>query len=1493
MIGSFGTAARRSSAFAVTCVLLFGAAGTAAAGTAAAGATPPPAGSANAAPSPTKPATPPVPPAAFVDGEVIVGFVPGTPGRARAAARASVGGRSAERLSPLAGDAELVKLAPGRGVAQSVDALRRNPNVRFAEPNFIVETSAVSDDPYVVNNQLWGMYGDASSPANQFGSQAAEAWAAGNIGNSNVHVVVIDEGVQFTHPDLAANMWTNTADPVNGVDDDGNGYTDDIHGWDFVNNDGSVYDAGGDSHGTHVSGTIGGVGGNGLGVAGVNWDVTIISAKFLGLNGGTTADAIRAVDYATDLKTRLGLDIVATSNSWGGGGFSQALLDAINRGGDAGILFVAAAGNNGANIEGGGYYPATYQCTTKADGTPRGWDCLVSVAAIDSTGARASFSNYGATAVDLGAPGVGVNSTLPTDTYGSYSGTSMATPHVSGAVALCASINPSLGAAALRNAVTGSTAATASLSGLTATGGRLDVGTMQSACNPPTAPVDGAPSALTATPVSAKAIRLDWTDGATNESFQEVERAASTGGTCGAFTLVATVGANSTSTVIGGLAGETTYCFRIRAGNNFDTGSGRSLSAWSNEASATTLTPPPAFRCSAAPFAWVDATTATTRSLTDDSSVQVPIGFSFPFYGDPFTDVHVASNGLLAFGAGTTVYSNASIPATGVPNNFAAGWWDDLNPGVGGSVRTQTIGTAPNRRFVASWLDVPIYGIAASGITFQMILEETTGAVTTQYLDTSTGNAAYDRGASATVGTENGDGTTGTQVSYLRASLADGTALRCTTATTTPSPTITTTTMPGATAQNAYSATVVVDGGTAPFTWAIASGALPAGLALSTTSGMITGSPTTSGTGSFTVRVTDAEGRTATAALSVVVDAGVMITTASLPEAGAGAPYSTTVVAGGGTAPYTWSASGLPSGLSISSATGVISGTATISGTYSVTVTVQDASLATASKTLALTVTTPPTITTSTLAPGTVNTAISRTLTATGGSAPLTWSVVAGALPAGLSLSTAGVISGTPTATETSSFTARVTDGSGRTDDRALTLTIDPVLLVDTLSLPPAGVGLPYSATLQASGGSGGYTWSSGSRPAGIGLDPATGVLSGTPTTVSTTSFSVTVQDSAGRTSTRSLTIVVSAAPVITTTSLTSHLTNQDFTVTLAASGGGGTKTWSVVSGALPAGASLSATGVLSGTVTTPGSASFTTRVTDELGRFDDQALVLIVVNPVAITTAALPQGTTGTAYSTTLVASGGSGTYTWSAVGLPAGLTLSSAGVISGTPTATTTASVVVSVADNGNPVRSASRTLTLVVAAPLTITTASLPNAVRNVAYSTTLAASGGSGTRTWSVAAGSLPTGITLSTSGVLSGTTTVTGSFSLTARVTDEFGRATSRALTLTVTGATVKVQSIVMTKTTASNGTSARAFVTVVDHLGSVVASVSVTGRWSITGSTSTTTRSGTTGTAGTVTISSPTYKSATGKTITYCVTSLAKTGYVFDNTGVACGSIVA
>lgn len=406
----------------------------------------------------------------IVPNEVLVKFKKGTSASGRENALARISGHVEELILTKA-----MQRFSDEGVylvhtpLNALEALSkaRGVEVEFAEPNFIYTHDAASTDPYYTNGSLWGMYGDATSPANQYGSQAGEAWAAGHTGSASVVVGVIDEGIQFDHPDLAGQVWTNPYDAADGVDNDGNGYIDDIHGWDFDGKNNSIYDGGtrgsSDDHGTHVSGTIGAKN-DGKGVVGVNWNIKIISAKFLGKRGGTTANAIKAVDYLTDLKTRHGINLVASNNSWGGGGFSQALKDAIDRANAKDILFVAAAGNNGSNNDATASYPSNYKSPN-----------IIAVAAIDNAGNLASFSNYGATTVNIGAPGVAINSTTAYNGYSSYSGTSMATPHVTGGVALYAASHPGATAASIKSAVLSSAVPTASLAGKTTTGGRLNV----------------------------------------------------------------------------------------------------------------------------------------------------------------------------------------------------------------------------------------------------------------------------------------------------------------------------------------------------------------------------------------------------------------------------------------------------------------------------------------------------------------------------------------------------------------------------------------------------------------------------------------------------------------------------------------------------------------------------------------------------------------------------------------------------------------------------------------------------------------------------------------------------------------------------------------------------------------------------------------------------------------------------------------------------------
>jgi len=449
--------------------------------------------------------------------QVIIGWKPGVAEADRASVLALVQASIADRLGTadmLAADQGVYVLRVPGGADAAIAALAGNPAVDFVEPNYLLTNGAIASGSYYSNGLLWGMEGSDSPVAygpagttNQFGSGAESAWGMGFTGSRRVVVGIVDTGVQITHPDLAANIWTNPGEiPGDGIDNDGNGKIDDVNGWDFYYGDNTVYDGSADAHGTHVAGTIVAVGDNGTGVAGACWSCQIIPVKFLGPNGGYTSGAVAAVNYLVDLKSRYGIDLVAINNSWGGGGYSTALNGAILRAAKSDILFIAAAGNDSSNNDNVASFPSGYSTLQSAGSeSAASYEAVISVASITSSGDLSSFSNYGATTVDLGAPGSGIWSTVPTNSYGNYSGTSMATPHVTGAIALYASYRDAT-AAQLRTAILSNAKPTVSLAGKTVTGGRLSLEGLFPIPSPsPTpgqSPNPGPAPVVTPTPVS-------------------------------------------------------------------------------------------------------------------------------------------------------------------------------------------------------------------------------------------------------------------------------------------------------------------------------------------------------------------------------------------------------------------------------------------------------------------------------------------------------------------------------------------------------------------------------------------------------------------------------------------------------------------------------------------------------------------------------------------------------------------------------------------------------------------------------------------------------------------------------------------------------------------------------------------------------------------------------------------------------------------------------
>ena len=395
-------------------------------------------------------------------------------------------------ITPFQTDSQLVKMrfSGVRTMSAMIRQIQRNSNVEYAEPNYIYRASPLANQARVVIKDLaqrnarrvstrdfdssrmpadpdfgknWGLLNtgqaDSGGQAGVAGADidATLAWNTG-VGTRDVLVAIIDTGVDYNHPDLVDNIWTNTAEvPNNGIDDDHNGFVDDVHGYNFQGKTGDPMDD--NKHGTHCAGTIGAVGDNGIGTAGVSWRVSMMGIKFLSASGSGSLDAaVESIKYATKMRVNI------MSNSWGGGGYSRTLEDAIKEARNAGILFVAAAGNEKNNNDNRRSYPASYDV-----------DNIISVAASDNRDIMASFSNYGARTVHLSAPGVRIYSTVPGGRYDSFSGTSMATPHVSGAAALLWSLNRGWSFANVRERLLATVDPIPALASKTISGGRLNI----------------------------------------------------------------------------------------------------------------------------------------------------------------------------------------------------------------------------------------------------------------------------------------------------------------------------------------------------------------------------------------------------------------------------------------------------------------------------------------------------------------------------------------------------------------------------------------------------------------------------------------------------------------------------------------------------------------------------------------------------------------------------------------------------------------------------------------------------------------------------------------------------------------------------------------------------------------------------------------------------------------------------------------------------------
>ena len=643
----------------------------------------------------------------YVPDEVLIKFRPTARGSDRAAVRASLNARPLHNFDFIRVEHVAIR---GMSVEQAIAKLEHNPHVEYVEPNYEIHVDVVPNDPRFPD--LYGMRNTGQTGGTAGADiKATLAWDQ-FTGDPNIKIGVIDTGVDYNHPDLAANVWTNPGEiPGNSVDDDGNGYVDDVHGYDVVNNDGDPFDDNG--HGSHCSGTIAGVGNNNVGVVGVNWQAKIVGIKFLSAGGsGSTAGAIAGVNYAITVGVRL------TSNSWGGGAFSQALLDAINAAGAAGQLFIAAAGNSSANTDASPHYPSSYDSPY-----------IVAVAATDDDDNLASFSNFGATTVDLAAPGVAIVSTTPGNTYQSFSGTSMATPHVAGVAALAMGRFGNVPALQIKNLLLSAADPKPQLAGKCLTGARLNA--FMTIADPDSIP-PGSVADLSTSEPGSNTMRLAWTatgdDGNTGRATRyEIRYSTSpiTEANFAGATLVPggpdprTAG-TAESFDVAGLVFSTSYYFALKAFDEFNNAGGLS-----NVAIGTTLGAPD-ISATPATFSSELLTGATeTQTLTLRNDAAGTLDFTVPTPEVNFSQPIVYPYQPLAKGQQDTRVGDPVTDGQGGPDGFGYRWVDSDEPGgpAFAWVDITSVGTLQSitgddatSAAIPMGMDFPFYGSTYSSI---------------------------------------------------------------------------------------------------------------------------------------------------------------------------------------------------------------------------------------------------------------------------------------------------------------------------------------------------------------------------------------------------------------------------------------------------------------------------------------------------------------------------------------------------------------------------------------------------------------------------------------------------------------------------------------------------------------------------------------------------------------------------------------------------------
>jgi hypothetical protein len=654
------------------------------------------------------------------EGELLVRFAPQGDACEPDVARANVlmstlGSASIEQEYSIIPGLCLIPLPEGMTVEEGIRVLSGRADVLYVEPNYKVKAlSLIPDDPMF--NQLWNMHNTGQTLGTVDADiDAPEAWeiaAGGSEVIEEVIVAVLDTGVDYTHPDLAANMWVNEAE-FNGtpsVDDDGNGYIDDIYGYDFANYDGDPIDD--EGHGSHVSGTLGAVGNNGEGVAGVCWDVKIMAVKFLGAYGsGWTSDAVSSVQYATLMGARV------MSNSWGGGAYSSALEDAIRAAGDAGILFIASAGNGyHSNNDDIPFYPPSYDL-----------DNIIAVLSTDHDDRLSEHSNYGLTSIDLGAPGGDffnqIRSCYRDGRYNWMYGTSMATPHVSGACALVWSVCPILSHMEVKDLLMRTVDPQPSLNGRCVSGGRLNV--HSAILGTEAAWIDTVPDAGIIAPGEVNDVNVIFDANLPVGTYEGQIIVYSDDPYTPQIIIPATMTIEQVD-----------YFTELF---NFEFPFDPSDPERNDMANRTlTLTPDgsgsyyQACGIEATSFP-VDPNGGTNISLRDDDYIQIDIGGEkIDFYGGRYETIYIGSNGYITFVSGDAHRLESFENHFDLPRISAL--FDDLDPSAGGTVSWKQL----DDRIVVTFENVPEFSLENAN-SFQVEIFYN-GKIRITYLDIAAGD---------------------------------------------------------------------------------------------------------------------------------------------------------------------------------------------------------------------------------------------------------------------------------------------------------------------------------------------------------------------------------------------------------------------------------------------------------------------------------------------------------------------------------------------------------------------------------------------------------------------------------------------------------------------------------------------------------------------------------------------------------------------------------